>query len=48
MSTTTQTQPVKSNVAQNVEVNLDEIFNAAPSGADILGGELMVQGSLNL
>ena len=36
MSTTTETQPVKSNVAQNVEVNLDEIFNAAPSGADML------------
>ena len=36
MSTTTQTQPVKSNVAQNVEVNLDEIFNAAPSGADMI------------
>jgi hypothetical protein len=36
MSTTTETQPVKSNVAQNVEVNLDEIFNAAPSGADMI------------
>jgi hypothetical protein len=36
MSTTTETQPVKSNVAQNVEINLDEIFNAAPSGADML------------
>ena len=36
MNTTTETQPVKSNVAQNVEVNLDEIFNAAPSGADMI------------
>jgi len=36
MSTTTETRPVKSNVAQNVEVNLDEIFNGAPSGADMI------------
>lgn len=32
---TTQTEPVKSNVEQ-VDVNLDEIFNAAPSGDDII------------
>jgi len=32
---TTQTESVKSNVEQ-VDVNLDEIFNAAPSGADII------------
>jgi len=32
---TTQTEPVKSNVKQ-VDVNLDEIFNAAPSGDDII------------
>tara|TARA_R110002051_G_scaffold272542_2_gene333045 strand:+ start:2844 stop:4169 length:1326 start_codon:yes stop_codon:yes gene_type:complete len=31
----TQTQAVKSNV-QQVDVNLDEIFNAAPSGADMI------------
>ena len=31
----TQTQTVKSNVEQ-VDINLDEIFNAAPSGADML------------
>ena len=31
----TQTQTVKSNVEQ-VDVNLDEIFNAAPSGADMI------------
>lgn len=32
---TTQTEPVKSNVEQ-VDVNLDEIFNGAPSGDDII------------
>ena len=42
MSTTTETQPVKSNVAQNVEVNLDEIFNAAPSGADMINLNLKI------
>ena len=31
----TQTEPVKSNVEQ-VDVNLDEIFNGAPSGDDII------------
>ena len=31
----TETQTVNSNVEQ-VEVNLDEIFNAAPSGADMI------------
>jgi len=36
MSTITETKPVKSKVEQNVEVNLDEIFNAAPSGADMI------------
>ena len=36
MSTTTETQPVKSKVEQNVDINLDEIFNAAPSGADMI------------
>ena len=35
MATETQTQTVNSNVEQ-VEVNLDEIFNAAPSGADMI------------
>jgi hypothetical protein len=32
---TTQTEPVKSNV-EKVDVNLDEIFNGAPSGDDII------------
>ena len=41
MSTTTQIKPVKSNVEQNVEINLDEIFNAAPSG------DSMIQDSKN-
>ena len=36
MSTTTQTGPVKSKVEQNIEVNLDEIFNAAPSGDSMI------------
>ena len=35
---TTQKEPVKSSVEQ-VDVNLDEIFNAAPSGDDIISGE---------
>ena len=35
---TTQTQQVKSNVEQ-VDVNLDEIFNAAPSGADMISDD---------
>ena len=35
---TTQKEPVKSSVEQ-VDVNLDEIFNAAPSGDDIILGE---------
>jgi len=36
MSTTTQTGPVKSKVEQNIEINLDEIFNAAPSGDSMI------------
>ena len=36
MSTTTEAQTVKSKVEQNVDINLDEIFNAAPSGADMI------------
>jgi len=35
---TTQTQTVKSNVEQ-LDVNLDEIFNAAPSGGDMIQQE---------
>ena len=35
---TTQTQQLKSNVEQ-VDVNLDEIFNAAPSGADMISDD---------
>ena len=35
---TTQTHQVKSNVEQ-VDVNLDEIFNAAPSGADMISDD---------
>lgn len=35
---TTQKEPVKSSVEQ-VDVNLDEIFNAAPSGDDVILGE---------
>jgi len=33
---TTETETVKSNVKENVEINLDEIFNGAPSGADMI------------
>ena len=33
---TTETETVKSNVKENEEINLDEIFNAAPSGADMI------------
>jgi len=36
MSTITQTGPVKSKVEQNIEINLDEIFNAAPSGDSMI------------
>ena len=36
---TTETETVKSNVKENVEINLDEIFNGAPSGADMIQDE---------
>ena len=36
MNTTTEKKPVKSTVEKDVEVNLDEMFNGAPSGADMI------------